>query len=212
MKSKCPNINDKEYKSLAAIVGSGRAHTIYDMNNGNPVSLTADGNPSLIYQQLVERHGIDKAVEMRSKMFTDRYQTLSSNSTSEILDQNDNIIMSDGTMVQLGDKVAENQAVSDYKLLREYVETAQTTEALVSTLERSIPGFNINIESHETVQDTIHKNDRAWVDSEGVHLNTQTLHYDTPIHEVTHVWIHALEMSDSLKYNQFINKVIDSVT
>lgn len=211
MKSKCPNINDKEYKSLASIVGSGRAHTIYDMNNGNPVSLTADGNPSLIYQQLVERHGIDKAVDMRSKMFTNRYQILAANSTSEILDQNDNIIMSDGTMVQLGDKVEENEAVSDYKLLREYVETAQTTEALVSTLERSIPGFNINIESHETVQDTIHKNDRAWVDKEGVHLNTQTMHYDTPIHEVTHLWIHALEMTDITKYNQFMDKIIDSV-
>lgn len=211
MKSKCPNINDKEYKSLAAIVGDGRAHTIYDMNNGNPVSLTADGNPSLIYQQLVERHGIDKAVEMRSKMFTDRYQTLSSNSTSEILDKNDNIIMSDGTMVQLGDKVAENDTKIDYKLRREYVETSRSTESLINTLQSSIPGFNIKVESHETVADTIHKNDRAWVDSEGVHLNTQTLHYDTPIHEVTHVWIHALEMSDSLKYNQFMNKVIDSV-
>jgi hypothetical protein len=209
--STCPNINDKEYKSLAAIVGDGRAHTIYDMNNGNPVSLNADGTSNTIYNQLVERYGIDKAVEMRSKMFTDRYQTLSANSTSEILDQNDNIIMSDGTMVQLGDKVAENQSMIDYKLLREYVETSRSTESLINVLQSSIPGFNINIESHETVADTEHKHDRAWVDREGVHLNTQTLHYDTPIHEVTHLWIHALEMSDSLKYNQFMDKVIDSI-
>ena len=48
MKTNCPNINDREYKALAAQVGSAKAHTIYDMNNGNPVSLNADGTQSSI--------------------------------------------------------------------------------------------------------------------------------------------------------------------
>jgi len=209
--SKCPNRNDKEYRALSAVVGDGRAHTIYDMNNGNPVSLTADGTPSLIYQQLVDRHGIEKAIAMRSDMFTDRYKVLTSNDTVEpILDAHDNILLKDGTTIQLGDRVPQTQAIEDVKLQKQYVETAEKTNSFVRTLEKSIPGFNIQIESHDTV-DILHKNDRAWVDDTGVHLNTQTMHYDTPIHEVTHLWIHALEMTDGMKYNLFMNKVTEAV-
>lgn len=213
--SKCPNKNDKEYKALSAIIGDGKAHTIYAKNNGNPVSLTADGNPSLIYQQLVERYGVDKAVKYRANMFTEKFAILSGVTPTEhtklSLDENDNIITKSGKSIQIGEKVAETEGIKDYKLRKEFIATAEKTNSFIHALEKAVPGFKIQIESFETTRNTEHATDRAWVDATGIHLNTQSMNVDTPIHELTHVWIHALEMTDGFKYNQFMSKVRDSI-
>ena len=377
--SKCPNKNDKEYKALSAIVGDGKAHTIYAKNNGNPVSLTADGNPSLIYQQLVERYGVDKAVKYRANMFTEKFSVLSGQDTTKIkngvdqlfndndklstigtkqqyskyiesifpdsknkeilfrgenennkngkyftpdenyakvfgknvkpfiinsnnvldlrkynieldaelidksgreterenlwvnknididklidnsdtvvgldagnqvlsiytkndvyqlgselditgfkkfvakntisendyiLDENDNIITKSGKSIQIGEKVAETEGIKDYKLRKEFIATAEKTNSFIHSLEKAVPGFKIQVESFETTRNTEHATDRAWVDATGIHLNTQSMNVDTPIHELTHVWIHVLEMTDGYKYNQFMSKVRDSI-
>ncbi len=73
----CPNINDKNYQSLASVVGEARAHTIWNMNNGNPITLNSDGTPSKIYQALEQKYGEKKAIAMRAKMFSDEFMELS---------------------------------------------------------------------------------------------------------------------------------------
>lgn len=211
MKNNCPNINDKQYKSLASKVGTAQAHTIYARNNGNPISLTADGKPSLIYKQLEDMYGQEKAVEMRSRMFTSTFLDQAGKQNEFTMDKNGAIELKNGTVVNITDNVEPFKAKKQFQVRQDFVETGENMEMLIKAMETALPGFNIQRETFATLSDTPNKNHRAFVDSKGIHMNMQAMHFDTPVHEITHVWIHALEVSNPTQYNMFMDKVKESM-
>ena len=210
-KSKCPNLNDPEYKALAAKVGSSKAHTIYDLNNGNPVSLTADGNPSLIYDIIKEYHGETKAIEARTNMFTKTFRDAAGNIDELSVSPNGAISLPDGQTINILGQGIKSKAIAKHVLRQDSLEVGQLMEGVIGTLQSALPGLNILRESFQSVQGTKHTNERAWVDARGLHLNMQSMSYDTPIHEISHVWMHALKESDKQRYDYLLEAAKESI-
>ena len=201
----CPNINDREYKLLSTIVGEAKAHTIYDKNNGNPVSLNADGTPSSLYKDLVERYGERKAVKFRSKMFTDEYTRLSENVKMDgRLNEDGSFTVLPGFSISVDTVNPKPRSIQRQLLRNEYVQTEQKVNGLIQIMQSAVPGVKINKKSFNDVKDTPHINERSWVDKTGINVNTQSIHFSTPVHELTHLWIHYLENTDSEKARLFI--------
>lgn len=71
----CPNINLQEYKDLESAIGSARAHYLWDKNNGHSLDLTPNGEPSLLYKELLDRTKGDvvKALQLKSEYYSDYY-------------------------------------------------------------------------------------------------------------------------------------------
>jgi hypothetical protein len=214
MKTNCPNINDREYKALAAQVGSAKAHTIYDMNNGNPVSLNADGTPSSIYNTIKEQYGIERAIEVRTKMFTDNFQELEPISSHNTLSINDNgsVTLSNGMAVNLIGKGVKSKSIAEHMIRQEVIESGERLNNLFDAIERSLPGVAVIRETQASLRDTKHAGEKAFVDRKGLHFNVQSVSYDTPIHEITHPWLHYLEAHDKIKYDYLMNLVRDSIS
>lgn len=435
-KSKCPNVNSPEYKALAAKVGMSKAHTIYDLNNGNPVSLNADGTPSLIYDTIKKHHGETKAIEARANMFTelfrrnagdikvkngvdsvyesnpelanigtqelysqyldtifpdskvkdiiyrgktdsqtnikskelgifftddknaaniyavkykgdefddsiiqaivnkfglnptveqikteiaffkkmeatnediDRYANkykdyilnnkgkieqaivnikepnnltvkdwfdnyedsskLKDNSDGLILkggkqsnnrvyDAGENqivvfeseqihilgskqdiegfkkyvdknkmydafkeltvspngaVILPDGQAINILGKGIKSKAMAKHSMRLDSLEVGENMDSVIKTLEKALPNISINRESFDSTRNTRHYNDRAWVDSNGIHLNMQSMSYDTPIHELSHIWMKSLKEYDSTRYNFLLEAARKSI-
>lgn len=208
----CPNLNDKEYKALAAVVGSAKAHTIWARNNGNPVSLTADGTPSTAYQTLERAYGSKKAIQARSVMFSDAFMELSQGKTDFDINEVGAVELDNGLFVNIVSSGTKNKAQREYSLRHEYIETGEKMESVLQSIGTAFPGFNILRESFDSLKGTKHENARAFVDKRGIHFNMQSMHYDTPIHEAAHIWIHALEAYDNESYQIFMEKVKDSMT
>jgi len=208
----CPNVNDPEYKALAAVVGTAKAHTIWNKNNGNPVSRNADGTPSLIYQQLQTKYGNTKAIKMISRMFSDTFISMAGEQKEFSISKDDSIELKNGLVINLASNSSMSKAQQRHLLTQDYIETGEKVDTVISVLESALPGFKINRETFSTLQNTSNKNSRAFVDKNGVHFNMQSVHYDTPIHETSHIWIHALEVADLNKYNLFMDKVKESVS
>ena len=208
----CPNINDREYKSLSTIVGDAKAHTIYDKNNGNPVSLNADGNPSSLYKDLVERYGERKAIKFRAKMFTNEYERLSSNVKMDgRLNEDGSFTVLPGFSISVDPVNPKPRSIQRQQLRNEYVQTEQKVNGLIQIMQSAVPGVKINKKSFNDVKGTPHINERSWVDKTGINVNTQSIHFSTPIHELTHLWIHYLENTDSEKHALFMSMVKESI-
>ena len=208
----CPNINDREYKLLSTIVGEAKAHTIYDRNNGNPVSLNADGTPSSLYNDLVERYGERKAVKFRSKMFTDEYSRLSENVKMDgRLNEDGSFTVLPGFSISVDTVNPKPRSIQRQQLRDEYVQTQQKVNGLINIMQSAVPGVKINKKSFNDIKDTPHVNERSWVDKTGINVNTQSIHFSTPVHELTHIWIHYLEKTDSEKHGLFMSMVKESI-
>jgi len=71
----CPNINLQEYKDLEKAVGENRAHYLWDKNNGNSLDLTPNGDPSLLYKELLVRTNgnVVKALELKADYYSHGY-------------------------------------------------------------------------------------------------------------------------------------------
>ncbi len=127
----CPNLNDKEYKALAAVVGSAKAHTIWARNNGNPVSLTADGTPSTAYQTLERAYGSKKAIQARSVMFSDAFMELSQGKTDFDINEVGAVELDNGLFVNIVSSGTKNKAQREYSLRHEYIETGEKMESVL---------------------------------------------------------------------------------
>ena len=208
----CPNINDREYKLLSTIVGDAKAHTIYDKNNGNPVSLNADGTPSSLYKDIVERYGESKAIKFRAKMFTNEYERLSSNVKMDgRLNEDGSFTVLPGFSISVDPVNPKPRSIQRQQLRNEYVQTEQKVNGLIQIMQSAVPGVKINKKSFNDVKGTPHINERSWVDKTGINVNTQSIHFSTPIHELTHLWIHYLENTDSEKHALFMSMVKESI-
>lgn len=209
----CPNINDKNYQSLASVVGEARAHTIWNMNNGNPVTLNSDGTSSKIYQALEQKYGEKKAIAMRAKMFSDDFIEMNNGNikTKDSIDANDNVIVNSVIPFSLRTNVNTSPAIQRHRLKSEFIQSGQMMNNVIRNLNRTVPGLKVVSEDHNTVKGTPFSNMRAWVDKNGIHLNTSTLHYSSPVHELTHLWIHVLEHSNKERYGRFMQLVEESI-
>lgn len=210
-KRKCPDLNNAEYKALAAKVGSSKAHTIYDLNNGNPVSLTADGNPSSIYNTIKEYHGEQKAIEARANMFTELFRDNAGNIDLLTVSPNGAVALPDGQMINILGMGNKTKAIQRHILRQDSLEVGQLMDGVINTLETALPGIRIHKESFQSVQGTKHLNERAWIDNRGLHINMQSMSYDTPIHEVSHIFMHSLKQSDPIRYEFLIEAAKQSI-
>ena len=144
----CPNINDREYKLLSTIVGDAKAHTIYDKNNGNPVSLNADGTPSSLYKDLVERYGERKAIKFRAKMFTNEYERLSSNVKMDgRLNEDGSFTVLPGFSISVDPVNPKPRSIQRQQLRNEYVQTEQKVNGFIQIMQSAVPGVKINKKS-----------------------------------------------------------------
>jgi hypothetical protein len=210
-KNKCPNLNDPQYKALAAKVGRSKAHTIYSLNNGNPVSLNADGTPSSIYNTLVEYHGETKAIEARANMFTETFRSMADNVNDLTISPNGAIIMPDGQAINILGKGNKSNAIAKHVLRQDSLEVGDIMDGVINTLKTALPGIKIHKETFSSVSGTNHVKDRAWIDNDGLHINMQSMTYDTPIHEVSHIWMHALKEHDRMRYDYLMEAAKQSI-
>ena len=151
---KCPNINDREYIALAAQIGTAKAHKIYDMNNGNPVSLNADGTPSSLYNDLVERYGERKAVKFRSKMFTAEYERLSDKVKMDgRLNDDGSFTVLPGFSISLNPVNPKPRSIQRQLLRNEYVQTEQKVNGLIQIMQSAVPGVKINKKSFKRLSE-----------------------------------------------------------
>lgn len=210
-KAKCPNVNSPEYKALAAKVGMSKAHTIYDLNNGNPVSLTADGNPSLIYNTIKEHHGEAKAIEARANMFTELFRSNVGNIDLLTVSPNGVVIFPDGQAINILGKGIKSQSMAKHTMRLDSLEVGENMNSVITVIETALPGLSIKRESFDTTRNTKHSNDRAWVDGNGIHLNMQSMSYDTPIHELSHIWMKSLKEFDNTRYNFLLDAARESI-
>ena len=207
----CPNINDRQYKSLAAQVGTAKAHTIYAMNNGNPVSLNADGSPSLVYESIKKQFGEYKAIQARTKMFTDSYLEMTDNSNDKPLNEAMALILDNGVVVNLLGRGRKSKAIQKHILRQEVLETSEMVDALIGSINSVLPGLKIIKETFATTKGTKHENERAWIDKDGMHFNIQSMTYDTPVHEIAHLWINSVEQADSTMFMNIMSMVDESI-
>lgn len=205
----CPNLNDKNYKALAAQVGHMKAHTIWNMNKGFPIHLNSDGSESNVYKTLANRYGDERAIRMRSKMFSPEAIDINGNTMikSDTVDLNDNVLLDNGIPYALGESVSMSPRIARAALKKTYIDTSRMTRSMLRAMSDVLPGFNIVEEDYHTVKGTPYEKMRAWVDRDGVHLNTMSITFTSPVHELTHIWLHALEMMDKNSFDRVIQLI-----
>lgn len=83
---KCPNKNLPEWKELEKVVPEV-AYTIWDMNNGHGIDKAPNGEPSILFNKLLEHFNNDReqAILQKAKIFSNRFQNNINNYT---LDEN----------------------------------------------------------------------------------------------------------------------------
>lgn len=90
---KCPNKNLPEWKELEKVVPEV-AYTIWDMNNGHGIDKAPNGEPSLLFNKLLEHFNNDReqAILQKAKIFSNKFQNNINNYT---LDENSEPYMQD---------------------------------------------------------------------------------------------------------------------
>ena len=87
----CPNLNDKtvaaQFNELVQAVGEDAAYQIWSLNNGNDIEKAPNGEPSILFAQLLERHNNDRLAAIKDKAitFADNYTKLSTDENGEVL-------------------------------------------------------------------------------------------------------------------------------
>src|SRR5574344_1365946 len=61
---KCPNINDKDYQRQAAILGGQAAQEMWVRNNGQPLWLNSEGEPSQVFEGIKNKLGFFNAIQV----------------------------------------------------------------------------------------------------------------------------------------------------
>ena len=209
----CPPKNSKHYKELASVTGHAIAHDIYFKNQGYPIDTTSKGEPSPIFKELEENFGRRRAISMMAKTFTESFDRIANHQSIEnaVLNDSDNVLFPDGTLIHLGDRSAFTEQKERYIAMSEYVHTAHHINILLDSMKRVLPGVNIISETFETLRGTKHEGENAWVDHEGVHFNVQRMHYSSPVHELSHIWMAYLKEYNEGAYNAFIQAVENSI-
>lgn len=212
-KNLCPNLSSKEYRQIASVVGSAQAHTFYRENNGYPISQNTDGSPSLLFDDMVKRIGMNRAVKMRVEMNDIRFTSQMIGTSTDTLRVNSDgtVRINPYTLIDIENRAQEDPAIEQFNMRREHIKTAEHVDILLKSIAKALPGFNVITETFHSTKGTINERAYAWVDKNGLHFNTQSLNYDSPIHELSHIWVHALEFMDPDKYTLFMDKVKDSI-
>ena len=83
---KCPNKNLPEWKELEKVVPEV-AYTIWDMNNSHGIDKAPNGEPSILFNKLLEHFNNDReqAILQKAKIFSNKFQ---SNIDKHSLDEN----------------------------------------------------------------------------------------------------------------------------
>lgn len=62
----CPNKNLQEWKELESTVPD-MAYTIWDLNNGNGIDRSPNGEPSMLFQSLLNYYNGDREAAIKAK-------------------------------------------------------------------------------------------------------------------------------------------------
>lgn len=87
----CPNLSNKEVKQqfneLVQAVGENAAYQIWSLNNGNPIEQAPNGEPSVLWDQLLEQHNGNRlaAIKDKAMAFADNYVKISQDQNGEVL-------------------------------------------------------------------------------------------------------------------------------
>ena len=83
----CPNLSDKnvakEFNELVQAVGEDAAYQIWSLNNGNGIEMAPNGRPSLLFQQLLEKHSLQDKRNQLDKQIADLEQSILDNKAPE---------------------------------------------------------------------------------------------------------------------------------
>ena len=87
----CPNLSNKEvrqqFEELVQAVGEDAAYQIWSLNNGNSIDMAPNGEPSILFSQLLQRHNNNRlaAIKDKSMTFADNYVKISEDENGEVL-------------------------------------------------------------------------------------------------------------------------------
>ena len=72
----CPNKNLKEWQELESTVPD-MAYTIWDLNNGNGIDRSPNGEPSMLFQSLLNYYNGDReaAIKAKSKFYSNVFRS-----------------------------------------------------------------------------------------------------------------------------------------
>jgi len=73
----CPNLSNpkvkQEFEQLKELVGENFAYTIWDRNNGNPITQTPTGEESVLFEKLLEKVGsFEEAVRLKARIYASK--------------------------------------------------------------------------------------------------------------------------------------------
>lgn len=90
---KCPNKNLPEWKELEKVVPEV-AYTIWDMNNGHGIDKAPNGEPSILFQDLLDHFDGDReeAIKTKVKVFTNEFKNWFNNRSVTFLKQDNGSI------------------------------------------------------------------------------------------------------------------------
>lgn len=125
------------------------------------------------------------------------------------LDAPNSKITVDGYTFRLDNAMEPNEAIVEHQMRSEVYRASEHFNDVLKSIERALPGVSIIRETYDTIGTRVGV--RGYVSKDGIHYNMQTLHYDTPIHEATHIWIEALETFDNKKYQTLVAKAQETI-
>lgn len=139
----CPNLNNpqvaKDFNELVAATSEKAAYAIWSLNNGNMVDKAPNGEPSILFQSLLQSFDGDrqKAIIAKAKVYTDSFREWFGDWTQ---DDTTPIVDDDGVIVngvsQIVDKNGEPLVVyhgtsstfNEFRTRSEYVEEEETLD------------------------------------------------------------------------------------
>ena len=87
----CPNLHDKnvakEFAELVKAVGEDAAYQIWSLNNGNGIDKAPNGEPSILFDNLLQRHSLQKTRDKITAKIDSVKEQIESDGSSEEMEK-----------------------------------------------------------------------------------------------------------------------------
>jgi hypothetical protein len=213
----CKVTKTSEFDSLKKVTGFLGALSIAQSNPTEGLPLlgrNSDGTIDTKFNELIRKYGEVQGEKMWWKLrfalndFESYHFSESEDGSTILMNDNEIHYVSPlGTESGLIDtRYDSSQAYRDlFNVTAKHLSKMQVIR-LVDRMSANL-GMSVIKEDNTTAKN--HRNDAGWVDNLGVHINVDNVTVDTFVHELSHVWLYWLKMTNPGAYDTIMQKTID---
>ncbi len=199
---KCPNIKDKDYQRQAAVLGGQAAQEMWLRNNGQPLWLTPEGEPSKVFEGLKNALGFFNAMQAMRRAVGRGIIVNDTVTNKKVLD----------ALIQHESMKDNNPRVVLAQMRQEATATSRALDEVVSSIQKAVPGLVIHRETSLTAEKKgVDRSLAGWVDNEGYHINIDHASLSTPIHEFSHVFMALVRARNPKLYSEIQDLLDDYI-